>query len=83
VSKINEKFHTLPIDLKTKIYSNSKILDIWNGLTPLGKNEFICWVISAKKPDTRERRIIRTIEEILEGKRRPCCWPGCPHRKLN
>lgn len=41
----------------------------------------LCWVISAKQPSTRARRIDRTIEELLEGKRRPCCWGGCPHRE--
>jgi hypothetical protein len=32
---------------------------------------------------TRERRIRRTQEELEEGQRRPCCWPGCKHRERN
>ncbi len=53
---------------------------LWQGLTPLGRNEFICWVEDAKQPKTRARRIVRTCEELHEGKRRPCCWAGCIHR---
>lgn len=53
---------------------------LWDDLTPLARNEFICWVISAKKEETREHRIKRLCEELLEGKRRPCCWIGCSHR---
>ena len=35
----------------------------------------------AKQKKTRERRIRRTVEELEEGQRRPCCWPGCKHRE--
>lgn len=80
MKKENEKLHSLPSDLKSEIYANELILNKWNQVTPLGKNEFICWVISAKKSETRVKRIKRTCEELLEGKKRPCCWPGCSHR---
>jgi len=72
--------HKIPEDLKRAIFSKSGGVDEWNGLTPLGRNEFICWIESAKKPETRAHRIKRTSTEILEGKRRPCCWSGCIHR---
>ncbi len=73
--------HKLPEDLKKSLSSSAKILSLWEGLTPLGRNEFICWVISPIKTETRQRRIKRTVEELIEGKRRPCCWAGCIHRK--
>lgn len=73
--------HELPDDLRTGLELNAGILSAWNDLTPLGRNEFICWVTSAKKPETRARRIRRTGEELEEGMRRPCCWPGCSHRE--
>ena len=56
-------------------------LDAWKDITPLARNEFICWVEDAKQEKTRERRIRRTQEELEEGQRRPCCWPGCKHRE--
>ncbi|HEU4959523.1 MAG TPA: YdeI/OmpD-associated family protein [Sphingomonas sp.] len=72
--------HEAADDLKAALRSNPEILALWENLTPLGRNEFICWVDDAKQAATRERRIRRTCEELLEGKKRPCCWPGCIHR---
>lgn len=73
--------HKLPADLKKSLLSDKKVLALWEDITPLARNEFICWVENAKQFDTRARRIKRTSEELLEGKRRPCCWIGCIHRK--
>ena len=73
--------HELPDDLRSGLEANPVVLAAWNDLTPLGRNEFICWVPSPKKPETRARRIRRTGEELEEGMRRPCCWPGCSHRE--
>jgi len=75
--------HKLPVDLRTALIANPVALDVWNGLTPLARNEFICWVEDAKQAPTREKRIRRTHESLDEGKRRPCCWPGCKHRERN
>ena len=72
--------HDAGEDLQTAVRSNPEVLALWENLTPLGRNEFICWVEDAKQPATRRRRIDRTREELLEGKKRPCCWAGCIHR---
>jgi uncharacterized protein YdeI (YjbR/CyaY-like superfamily) len=72
--------HKLAEDMRTAIEADAEVRDLWQGLTPLGRNEFICWVEDAKQEKTRERRIGRTIEELHDGKRRPCCWAGCIHR---
>ncbi|MGE2835395.1 YdeI/OmpD-associated family protein [Mycobacterium sp. SMC-4] len=73
--------HDLPADLRDALAGNAVALTAWNDITPLARNEFICWVEDAKQAKTRERRIRRTQEELEEGKRRPCCWPGCKHRE--
>ena len=72
--------HDLPDDLRTALQGNDVALAAWQDITPLARNEFICWVEDAKQEKTRVRRIRRTQEELEEGKRRPCCWPGCKHR---
>jgi Bacteriocin-protection, YdeI or OmpD-Associated len=72
--------HKLPADLRKALIANATALDAWKDITPLARNEFICWVEDAKQETTRERRIRRTQEELEEGQRRPCCWPGCKHR---
>jgi uncharacterized protein YdeI (YjbR/CyaY-like superfamily) len=75
--------HDLPPDLEAELTANATALDAWRDITSLARNEFICWVEDAKKEATRERRIRRTREELEEGMRRPCCWPGCKHRERN
>lgn len=72
--------HKMPADLREALAANQKVLKLWEDITPLARNEFICWVENAKQIETRSRRIKRTCEELLEGKRRPCCWIGCIHR---
>lgn len=72
--------HTLPNDLKKSILADQKALLAWENITPLARNEWICWVESAKLIETRGRRLERVHSELSEGKRRPCCWIGCIHR---
>lgn len=72
--------HEVPDDLKKIIISSNQILDIWKSLTPLARNEWIFWISSAKKIETRNKRIKWMEENLIKGKKRPCCWPGCPHR---
>lgn len=72
--------HTAREDLETAIRSDPEVLALWQALTPLGRNEFICWVDDAKQAATRQRRIGRACEELREGRTRPCCWAGCIHR---
>jgi len=73
--------HRLPDDLRKALSSDSKALALWEGLTPLARNEWICWVTFVKQEKTRTEHVKRTISELKEGMRRPCCWIGCIHRK--
>ncbi len=72
--------HQLPADFKKAIVSLPKVKALWNDITPLAKNEWICWVISGKKLETRNIRIEKALSKMKGGMRRPCCWVGCPHR---
>lgn len=73
--------HELPVDLRKALVSDKAALERWEDLTPLARNEWICWTVSVKKPQTRSKHVERTVTELLEGRRRPCCWIGCIHRK--
>lgn len=72
--------HQVPADLRKSLLSDSGTLALWNDLTALARNEWICWVTYVKKPETRSCHIERVHSDLKKGKRRPCCWPGCPHR---
>jgi len=75
--------HNVPADLKETLLSHEAVLEKWNSLTPLARNEWICWTTIVKKPETRKDHIDRLCADLLKGKRRPCCWPGCPHHRPN
>lgn len=73
--------HRVPADLRKALLADAKALTAWESLTPLARNEWICWVTFVKKVETRDEHVTRTIHELKEGVRRPCCWLGCIHRK--
>jgi hypothetical protein len=72
--------HKIPADLREVLTSDPEALAMWESLTPLARNEWICWVLSVKKTETRKEHVERTRTELKEGMRRPCCWYGCIHR---
>jgi uncharacterized protein YdeI (YjbR/CyaY-like superfamily) len=72
--------HEVPEDLYQALVSDEAALEKWEDLTPLARNEWICWTITNKKPETRQNHLRRVVSELKEGKRRPCCWAGCMHR---
>ena len=73
--------HKVPTDLREALFLDSSALAKWEDLTPLARNEWICWTTFVKKEETRKEHVKRLINELKEGMRRPCCWLGCIHRK--
>ncbi len=73
--------HEITKELQKALKASKIASATWSDITPLAQNEWICWTSSAKKVETRTKRIKQAVEMLEEGKRRPCCWPGCPHRK--
>jgi uncharacterized protein YdeI (YjbR/CyaY-like superfamily) len=73
--------HEVPDDMLAVLTVDDSLLEKWNNLTPLARNEWICWTTIVKKEETRKDHIRRMQEDLLAGKKRPCCWPGCPHRR--
>lgn len=71
--------HDLPVDFAEALI-DKELNNTWEELSAIGRNEFICWIEDAKQEKTRVKRIARATEELLEGKKRPCCWVGCIHR---
>jgi hypothetical protein len=73
--------HVMPVDLRKALTADPKAHAAWQSLTPLSRNEWICWTVSVKKAETRKEHVQRVVSELKEGMRRPCCWMGCIHRK--
>jgi uncharacterized protein YdeI (YjbR/CyaY-like superfamily) len=72
--------HQMPEDLRKALTSSNAALAVWQDITQLARNEWICWVISGKKEETRSFRIKKALSKLKAGMRRPCCWAGCVHR---
>jgi uncharacterized protein YdeI (YjbR/CyaY-like superfamily) len=73
--------HKIPEDFRKAIAATPKVRALWQDITPLARNEWICWVISGKKAETRDIRIKKALSKMKGGMRRPCCWAGCMHRR--
>ncbi|HET9098646.1 MAG TPA: YdeI/OmpD-associated family protein [Candidatus Saccharimonadales bacterium] len=73
--------HKLPADLAKALKADMKSQSAWQSLTPLARNEWICWTISVKHQKTRDDHVKRVVSQLKQGKRRPCCWIGCVHRQ--
>ncbi len=76
----NGVVHDVPADLRKVLVSDPAARAAWEDITPLARNEWICWTISVKRAETRRQHVERVRTELKEGIRRPCCWAGCPHR---
>lgn len=77
---LNGVVHQLPKDFNIAILTDKNVEKLWQDITPLARNEWICWVTSAKKEETRAKRINVGLSKMRKGMRRPCCWQGCSHR---
>jgi uncharacterized protein YdeI (YjbR/CyaY-like superfamily) len=75
--------HETPGNLRAALDADRSLKAKWDALTDLGRNEWICWLTSPKKQETRDAHLVRLQEDVLSGKKRPCCWPGCPHRRAS
>ena len=83
VKLANGVLHELPNDMENILLSSEALTEKWNSLTDIARNEWICWVTIVKKHETRDKHLKRMSEDLQKGKKRPCCWPGCPHRNPN
>lgn len=72
--------HELPADIRKALAADAKALRLWEDITPLARNEWICWTITVKQQKTRDEHVKRVVSELKDGMRRPCCWIGCIHR---
>lgn len=68
----------VPPDLRKALAATPLAKAAWSDLTPVARRDFLSWVAAAKQPETRQRRIGRTCDMLMAGKRRPCCYAVVP-----
>lgn len=64
---------TVPADLWVALTASHEAKTLWDDLTTMGRRDWVRWIESAKQPETRTRRVTRTVEQLSSGKRRACC----------
>lgn len=69
-----EREATVPADLRKALAAAPKARALWSGITPIARRDWVQWIISAKRPETRARRIDNACQMLAAGKRRVCCF---------
>lgn len=78
---------SVPADLRKALAASPKAREVWSDITPIARRDWIHWIVSPKRPETRARRIGTACDMLAKGKRRPCCFDrsgmyskslGCP-----
>jgi len=63
-----------PADLRKALAAAPKAREVWSDITPAARRDFIHWIVSPKRPETRVKRIETACDMLAKGKRRPCCF---------
>ena len=64
----------VPVDLRKALAAAPAAQAQWSGLTPVARRDWIHWITSGKKAETRGRRIVTACDMLASGKRRACCF---------
>ena len=64
----------VPADLRTVLAANPDALATWKDITAVARRDWIHWITSGKKTETRAKRIDVARDKLACGNRRACCF---------
>src|SRR5262249_5457734 len=64
----------VPADLRKALAAAPKARELWADITPVARRDWIQWITSSKRSETRARRVENACEMLAAGKRRVCCF---------
>lgn len=64
----------IPADLRKALAARPGARSVWTEISPAARRDWIQWIITAKRPETRVRRITSACKMLAGGKRRVCCF---------
>jgi hypothetical protein len=64
----------IPADLRQALAATPSAQSVWDDTTTIARLDWIHWIISAKQPKTRAKRISDACNMLSSGKRRVCCF---------
>ncbi len=77
ITRVGDEPETrLPAELEMALAKTSAARQTWDDITPLARRDWILWITTAKKPETRLVRVEKTRDKLASGMRRVCCFPG-------
>jgi uncharacterized protein YdeI (YjbR/CyaY-like superfamily) len=59
----------LPVYIADALKANPKAWEFFRGLAPTYRRHFVVWIHTAKRPETREKRIRESIGLLAAGKK--------------
>jgi uncharacterized protein YdeI (YjbR/CyaY-like superfamily) len=66
-----------PDDLRSALDSEPKAAATFDAFSPSCRREYVEWVVEAKRPETRAKRVAQAVEWMAEGKKRNWKYEGC------
>jgi hypothetical protein len=66
-----ERIVNVPADLQRILSKNHKARSLFEALSFTNRKEYALWISSAKKPETRDRRLSQVVTKLLGGKKNP------------
>ncbi|MBB6598071.1 YdeI/OmpD-associated family protein [Luteimonas sp. MC1825] len=64
----------LPADLRAALSAQPAARATWDDITPVARRDWIQWITSGKKAETRVKRIATACDKLASGQRRACCF---------
>lgn len=64
----------VPPDLREALDGHPDAKATWDDITPVARRDWIQWMTSGKKAETRVKRIASGCDMLASGKRRACCF---------
>ncbi len=64
----------VPADLRKALAANPDARATWSDITPVARRDWIHWITSGKKAETRAKRIDVACDKLASGMRRACCF---------
>lgn len=64
----------VPADLRKALAGAPPAKALWKDITPVARRDWILWITSARKPETRARRVANACDMLASGKKRVCCF---------
>ncbi len=67
----------VPAELAAALKKNKAAGATFKGFSPGSRREYVDWIVEAKRPETREKRVVQAVEWMAEGKQRNWKYQNC------